>query len=83
MSPAELEELLLTHPEISDVAVVGVPCDRSGEIPKAYVVLKANSSTTEEDICHFVQGIYAFVLFVVRNQHRWQAGASFQSFLSS
>jgi acyl-CoA synthetase (AMP-forming)/AMP-acid ligase II len=38
VAPAELEALLLTHPGVSDVAVIGVPDDEAGELPKAYVV---------------------------------------------
>jgi acyl-CoA synthetase (AMP-forming)/AMP-acid ligase II len=38
VAPAELEALLITNPEVSDVAVVGVPDDEAGELPKAYVV---------------------------------------------
>ena len=41
--PAELEALLLTHPQIADAAVIGLPDDEAGEIPAAYVVLKAGS----------------------------------------
>ena len=52
--PAELEALLLTHPQIADAAVIGLPDDEAGEIPAAYVVLKAGSHTTAADIQHFV-----------------------------
>ncbi|HEX2127641.1 MAG TPA: AMP-binding protein [Solirubrobacterales bacterium] len=38
VAPAELEALMLTHPEVSDVAVIGVPDQECGELPKAYVV---------------------------------------------
>ena len=38
VAPAELEALILTHPQVSDVAVVGVPDPEAGEVPKAYVV---------------------------------------------
>lgn len=41
--PAELEEMLLTHPEISDCAVLGVPDEEAGELPKAFVVLKPSA----------------------------------------
>lgn len=38
--PAELEALLLTHPAVADVAVIGRPDERAGEIPVAYVVAR-------------------------------------------
>ncbi|KAF8128314.1 phenylacetyl-CoA ligase [Mycena galopus ATCC 62051] len=39
VSPAELEGLILNHPDVSDVCVMGVPDDFSGEVPRAFVVL--------------------------------------------
>ncbi|KAF2402651.1 4-coumarate-CoA ligase 2 [Trichodelitschia bisporula] len=41
VAPAELEDLLLGHPKVEDCAVLGMPDDYAGELPKAYVVLKA------------------------------------------
>ena len=52
--PAELEALLLTHPQIADAAVIGLPDDEAGEIPAAYVVLKQGQDTTAADIQRFV-----------------------------
>ena len=40
VAPAELEDLLLGHPKVEDVAVLGLQDEYSGERPKAYVVLK-------------------------------------------
>ncbi|KAF4502465.1 phenylacetyl- ligase [Fusarium agapanthi] len=40
VAPAELEGLLLGHPHVDDVAVCGIPDERAGERPKAFVVLK-------------------------------------------
>jgi ribosome assembly protein SQT1 len=41
VAPAEFEAFLLTHPTVANVAVVSIPDDRAGELPKAYIV-KAN-----------------------------------------
>jgi acyl-CoA synthetase (AMP-forming)/AMP-acid ligase II len=38
VAPAELEALLLTHPAVADVTVIGRPDERAGEVPVAYVV---------------------------------------------
>jgi 4-coumarate--CoA ligase len=54
--PAELEALLLTHPDIADAAVIGLPDDEAGEIPVGYVVLKDGAEATEADILAFVAG---------------------------
>lgn len=54
VSPTELENLILELPEVSDVAVVGVPDTLAGEVPRAFVVVKPNSTLTEEDITKYV-----------------------------
>ncbi|MFS7971271.1 putative acid--thiol ligase [Helianthus anomalus] len=54
VAPAELEALLLTHPEISDVAVVPMVNEAAGEVPVAFVVKTKDSSVTEDDIKQFV-----------------------------
>lgn len=38
VAPAELEAHLLTHEAVNDVVVIGIPSDREGEVPKAFVV---------------------------------------------
>jgi acyl-CoA synthetase (AMP-forming)/AMP-acid ligase II len=53
--PAELEALLVTHPAVADVAVIGVPDDEAGELPKAFVVLKPGASASAEDLQAFVK----------------------------
>lgn len=45
--PAELEALLLTHPDVADAAVVGVTDDSGDEVPKAFVV--AHQTATADD----------------------------------
>ena len=52
--PAELEALLLAHPQIADAAVIGLPDDEAGEIPAAYVVLKPGQDATAADIQRYV-----------------------------
>lgn len=38
ISPAELESVMIRHPRISDVGVIGVSDEMCGEVPKAFVV---------------------------------------------
>merc|ERR1711860_300286 len=50
--PAELENVLRSHPNITDVAVIGVPDERSGEVPRAYLVV--NKPMMEKDVHDFM-----------------------------
>jgi acyl-CoA synthetase (AMP-forming)/AMP-acid ligase II len=52
VAPAELEGLLLTHPAIADAAVIGLPDEDAGEIPKAFVV--PSGPLTPEEVTAFV-----------------------------
>jgi acyl-CoA synthetase (AMP-forming)/AMP-acid ligase II len=52
VAPAELEALLLSHPAVADVAVIPSPDEEAGEVPKAFVVL--NAETTTEELMAFV-----------------------------
>ncbi|KAL0421816.1 UNVERIFIED_CONTAM: 4-coumarate--CoA ligase-like 7 [Sesamum latifolium] len=54
VAPAELEELLLTHPEIKDAAVIGLSDVDAGEVPIAFVVRSSYSSLTEVEIKDFI-----------------------------
>jgi 4-coumarate--CoA ligase len=54
--PAELEALLITHAEIVDCAVIGVPDDEAGELPKAFVVKAPGTELTDDDVKSFVMG---------------------------
>ncbi|KAJ6411933.1 hypothetical protein OIU84_005071 [Salix udensis] len=57
--PAELEALLLTHPEISDAAVIPFPDKQAGQFPMAYVVRKAGSNLSEKAVMDFIAGLVA------------------------
>ncbi|MDI3328918.1 MAG: AMP-binding protein [Alicyclobacillaceae bacterium] len=52
--PRELEEILFRHPSVANAAVIGKPVQEVGEIPKAFVVLKAGERATAEDLMNFV-----------------------------
>lgn len=54
VAPAELEEILRSHPDITDAAVVGIPHQRNGEAPKAFVVKRKESEIGEDEIKRFV-----------------------------
>ena len=54
--PAELEALLLAEPRIVDAAVIGVPDDEAGEIPKAFVVRAPGSDIDAAAVQAFVAG---------------------------
>ena len=47
IAPAEIEALLFEHPAVADCAVIGKPDDEAGEIPKAFVVTRDTTLTTE------------------------------------
>ena len=56
VSPAEVENFLLKHPKVANVAVVGVPDDRLGEIGAAFVKLKEGAAANESEILEFCKG---------------------------
>ncbi|MDI6758713.1 MAG: class I adenylate-forming enzyme family protein [Candidatus Omnitrophota bacterium] len=49
----EIENALHKHPDVIEAAVIGIPDKLRGEVPKAYIVLKENSRTLEEDLRQF------------------------------
>jgi len=57
--PRELEEVLMTHPAVSLVAVIGVPHESHGEEIKAVIVKKPGDPTTEDEIREWAKGQFA------------------------
>jgi long-chain acyl-CoA synthetase len=57
IAPAELESLLMEHPAVIDSAVIGIPDDEAGELPKGFVVIrKGHEGVTPDDILAFANG---------------------------
>nr|KAG5707729.1 hypothetical protein BaRGS_003304 [Batillaria attramentaria] len=52
--PAILEDLLLSHPDVADVCVIGKPDPVAGELPRAYIVRTPGATVTERQIKDFV-----------------------------
>jgi fatty-acyl-CoA synthase len=55
ISSVEVEGLLLRHPAVQEVAIVGLPHERWGEAPHAFVVLRAAAQTTEDELRQFAR----------------------------
>ena len=56
IAPAELESLLMEHPAVLDSAVIGVPDEEAGEVPKGFVVVRPGHSVTGDELIAFVNG---------------------------
>jgi acyl-CoA synthetase (AMP-forming)/AMP-acid ligase II len=54
--PAEIENALLRHPDVQQVAVVGIPDARLGEVGMAFVVLHPGATTTGADVIAWARG---------------------------
>jgi 4-coumarate--CoA ligase len=54
VAPAELEALIITHPKVADVAVIGIPDAEAGELPKAFVTPVEGETVTLEEIQELV-----------------------------
>jgi fatty-acyl-CoA synthase len=55
ISSVEVEGVLLRHPAVQEVAVVGVPSERWGESPQAFVVLREETTATETELRDFAR----------------------------
>ncbi|KAF7279387.1 hypothetical protein GWI33_007329 [Rhynchophorus ferrugineus] len=56
VSPAELEEIIRNHPDVSEAAVIGVPHERDGEAPKAFVIPKKGAKLDGKKLEEYVNG---------------------------
>ncbi|KAI9771790.1 MAG: hypothetical protein M1840_001560 [Geoglossum simile] len=72
VAPAEIEAHLLTHPSVADCAVIPIPDDSAGEVPKAFVVapagvrLETNEASLKRDIQKHVEDH--------KSRHKWLKG---------
>jgi len=48
--PSEVEDMMVGHPKIKDLVIVGIPDELKGEAPKAFIVLKEGETTDLEEI---------------------------------
>ena len=56
VAPAEVEAALLTHPGVADAAVIGIPDEEAGEVPRAFVVLKPGQKVSAEELTGHLSG---------------------------
>ncbi len=54
VAPAELEDIIQSHPAVMDAAVIGTPDQSVGEIPTAFVVLKQGATLDAADLMQYV-----------------------------
>jgi len=55
--PVEIEDFIIQHPKVQDVAVIGVPDERLGEIVAAVVKIKPGQKMSESDMLEYCQGL--------------------------
>lgn len=53
--PREIEEVLYRYPKVKEAAVIGIPDQHKGEVPKGFIVLEENESSTEHEIIHYLR----------------------------
>ncbi|KAB8218721.1 hypothetical protein BDV33DRAFT_192525 [Aspergillus novoparasiticus] len=70
VAPAELEAHLLTHPAVADCAVIAIPDEAAGEVPKAIVVKSASADKDDEKT---IQAIKKYVE-EHKARHKWLKG---------
>lgn len=63
VSPSELENVLMQHPGIANVCVVGVSDTLAGDLPAAVVIKSTTADVTEDDINTLMKSKYSFSSF--------------------
>uniref|UniRef100_A0A1I7WSN4 AMP-binding_C domain-containing protein n=1 Tax=Heterorhabditis bacteriophora TaxID=37862 RepID=A0A1I7WSN4_HETBA len=60
VSPSELEDVILTHPHVAEVGVIGIEKENCGQVPKAFIVLKegVNREKAPQEIDVFIRDTY-------------------------
>jgi long-chain acyl-CoA synthetase len=53
--PKEIEDVLYAHPAVLEAAVVGVPHEAKGEVPRAYVVRKEGEAATADEVLAYLR----------------------------
>ncbi|CAG2181793.1 unnamed protein product, partial [Oppiella nova] len=80
ISPVEIEQYVLTHPAVAEVAVVGVNNRAGTHRPRAYVVLQSGHTVSADDLQIFVSDTLAYTkrltggVVFVDNIHRTSIG---------
>lgn len=70
ISTVEVEQALLSHSAVADAAVIGLPDDRWGERPKAFVILGAGQAADEGELIEHVRSR------IVHYRHRTRSSSS-------
>ncbi|CBI17821.3 unnamed protein product, partial [Vitis vinifera] len=66
VAPAELEAMLIAHPNVSDAAVVSMKDEAAGEVPVAFIVRSNGSKITEDEIKQYISKQVVFYKRIYR-----------------